>query len=394
MPREERQKERRSGFRRRAETHVSGFDRTAIRVPEGVSLFAVKEAGVKKIDILGYTVGKGNPYADEGSFYPERTYFVHRGIGVNEDSYTCPAKTAGKRCPICEHQSKLQRSGDKSEETKELIKSLRPKERQLWNVYDYAEPDKGWQIWEISHWSFGKLLDQRVKDAEENEYDNFYDLDGLSLRVSFSEESTGSNTYTKANVIDFKARQPWDKKTLAKMTCLDDLPIILPYDKLKAIYEQRDLDDDEPEDDDPKPKPRTRQEAEDWGDDEPAPKPKHKPKPPADEDWDDEPPPKPKRRPEPEDDDEPAPKPKPKPKPPADEDWDDDEPAPKPRRRPEPEPEEGDEEPAPKRGGSSAGAGGTAKARKSAPVEDDDEPAPKPKPKAKPAEDEDWDNWD
>ena len=122
-----------------------GWVSTSLVLPEGTHFFSVKKAGVRRIDILPYEVKQdGNPFAAKGSLHYERTYWAHRGIGPNNDSYICSAKTFNKKCPICEYRAKLQKDPDAEEQ---MVKDLAPKERQLFNVIDTAERDKGIQLW-------------------------------------------------------------------------------------------------------------------------------------------------------------------------------------------------------------------------------------------------------
>jgi hypothetical protein len=352
MAREER--EERSSYGRRAATHTSGFERTAFKVPDGYGTFKIEAAGVKRIDIVNYRVGKGNPCADEGTLHPERTYFIHRGVGPSGDSYVCLAKTLNKPCPICEYTARLAKQAGTDPQ---VIKDLAPKERQLWWVMDLADAAKGWQLWEVSFHLFGKLLDKRVRERDPDEdYDLFSSATkGFTLKVGVTEKKLPGTSYYEVETIDFKARsEPYDKALYDQLPCLDDLVIITPYEKLKAIFLQTPEGDDEEA-----PKPAAKRATPQDDEDPPAPKPKPKPAPPADED-------------------EPAPKPKPKPAPPAD---DDEAPPPKPKPKPAP-PVEDDEPPPPK-----------PKPKPAPPADEDEAPAPKPKPKA-PAAEENWDDWD
>jgi hypothetical protein len=111
----ERKERRYTSARKRAESHRT-FDRTKINVGRDVSLFAPNKEGMKRVDILAYEVGKGNPEADEGDLHYERTFYVHRRIGSDNNDYVCPNKTAGKKCPICEYRNKLRMDPDADEE--------------------------------------------------------------------------------------------------------------------------------------------------------------------------------------------------------------------------------------------------------------------------------------
>jgi len=250
-----REERRRVSARRRTKEHRTQFDSTTIRLPDGWELFKVEKPGVKKIDILPFRAGKGNPYAEEGEPYFERTYFVHRDVGADSRQYVCPLKTANKRCPICEYRGKLVRDPDADED---YIASLAPKERQLWIVRDLSQPDGDPMLWDVSYHLFGKLLDVKIRNADEEDgYDLFADPEeGFTLRVVFEEKKFGGFSFFEAADIEFKPRKrKYSPDIVDEMPCLDDLLVIFPYDKLKAIFLQAEEDpvpeDDEAEDSEP-----------------------------------------------------------------------------------------------------------------------------------------------
>lgn len=233
----------------RAEKASSGFESTTIRVPEGVNFLSVKKEGVYKLDVLPYVVGKGNPYADEGMLHYERTYWIHRNVGPASQAFVCLLKTYHKRCPVCEAVQKLRKDGDQ-----EAAKSLKLSERQLMNVIDLGDPDRGVQLLEISKFCFGKQIDDKIllSEADDN-YENFFHLQGgMTLRVAFEQQSMGGigNPYMKAVSIDMKARKDYQDDVLENCMCLDDLIVEMKYDDLKRILEG---ETDGPGDDDAPP---------------------------------------------------------------------------------------------------------------------------------------------
>jgi len=243
----ERKKERStvSTARRRSEQHKAGFEITSLSLPEGTNLFSLKSDKAVRLDILPYTVGKGNPWADEGELHYERTYFVHRGIGVENNSYVCPQKILGKKCPVCEYRAKLAKDPDADEQ---LIKDLGPKERQLFNVIDTQNRDKGVQLWDISFHLFGKALDARIRNADEDdEYENFAELkDGLTLKLGIEEGHYGRISFFRVETIDFKSRkEDYDEDILEEVHNLDEVIKIIPYDELKKILLQTEEEDED-----------------------------------------------------------------------------------------------------------------------------------------------------
>lgn len=246
----EKQKKRVVSAKKWAEEHEVGGGRSSIHLPEGASFFGFKEAGTKRIDIIPYTVGKGNPDAEEGELFFMRTYFTHRGIGPNEETFVCLAKTFKKDCPICQHRAKLVKEGGNEDE----IKSLTPKERQLWNVFDHNDSEKGVQVWDQSYHLFGKHLKNKIDNADEDDgYELFADPEqGMTLKVSAVQEKAGAYKFLDCSDIEFKARkEPLDDELLEQAHCLDDLLKETSYDELKKIFLGTEDGDD---DDDDKPK--------------------------------------------------------------------------------------------------------------------------------------------
>jgi len=281
--------------RERAEKQSSGYTQTYLKVPDGIQLFKPK-SGTMMLDILPYEAGEDNPWAEPGNMHWERTYWAHRGIGANSDTYVCPRMTRKQKCPICEFRMALVKKGDDGDE--DLIKDLSPKQRQLFNVRNLKDPDKGFQLWDISYHLFGKALDARLRNSDEDdEWDKFFFIEeGTTLRVGFAEKSFGGATFYEAETIDFKARkQPYDDEVLEQVQCLDELLIVPSYKELKdAFLEAKKSDEDEDDEDEEETPPKKKKrkapvdEDEDEDEDEETPPPKKKRKAPVDEDEDDE----------------------------------------------------------------------------------------------------------
>jgi hypothetical protein len=170
---------------------------------------------------------------------------------------------------------------------------LAVRERQLFNLIDLDEPDKGVQIWDFSFHLFGKQLDKEIRNSEpEDGYEDFSHLErGLTLRLGIGEKSFNGRPYYEVETINFRKRkEPYDEDILEQTHCLDDVLILLDYDKLKAILLQDDEPDDEEDEEEkpergrrkkPEPEPEEEDDEDDWVDDEeeeeePAPPPKKK----------------------------------------------------------------------------------------------------------------------
>jgi hypothetical protein len=251
-------------FRQRSERAGEGGGMT-LNLPKDVKLLKAKK-GKLLLDIVPYIVAsKKHPEVKAGEMWPERTYFVHGNVGPEGKLVVCP-KSVAKPCPICEEYEKLRRDPDAEEE---LVKSLRAKKRQLFNVR--VKGEKEFQIFDMSYFCFGELLEEEVREGEESNA-FFADLKGgKTLRIRFDEEKFGTRTFVKAARIDFLDRSELPEAILKKTQELDSLLKIMSYEELEALFHGSDDEKDDSDDDD---------------DDEPK-KGKGKKKPAADEDDDD-----------------------------------------------------------------------------------------------------------
>ena len=237
MPRKtERRRVDRKKVRKRAEERHSsqGGGLSTINLPEGIDLFIPKK-GRNVFDILPYEITVGHhPEVKKGELWYQRTFWMHRGIGPEEKNIVCPLKTIGKPCPVCEEYNRLRKDPDADED---VVKALKPKERELYNVIDLGKDSKGQiQILEMSFHCFGKQLEEELSEGS-SDNDCFSDLEGgKSLKVRFSEETTGKYTYLEASRIDFVERdQDYKDSILDDVMDLDRLLKILPYDEIQGM---------------------------------------------------------------------------------------------------------------------------------------------------------------
>lgn len=232
---------------------------TTLKIPDGIEIFRPKDK-TYKLDILLYEVGKGNPCAEEGEIYYERTYWTH-SIGPDNRRRVCPLKTYGKSCPVCEDRAKEMNKPDGDED---LIKSLKPSQRQIFLIHDRDDEDNDVKLFEFSWWKFGRTLDELRQDAEDDEehITDFDDPDsGSTLRVKFSENPPYG---VECRSIEFRQRsKPLPDKWLDHGICLDDMLIVLDYDELKKEYLQIEAQDDDEE----KPKRKKKEKEVDSEDD-------------------------------------------------------------------------------------------------------------------------------
>lgn len=279
--------------RKRAETHNSSSG-NYLNLPSKVDWFK-PEDGQMKFDILPYIVSdKNNPEkVPVGQPWYERTFFIHTNVGAGDKRMLCP-KSVGKPCPICEKLGEMQADTDADEK---IMKALKPKQRQLFNVLHKGSI----KLWDFSYHNFGKQLEKEIKDGDES-LCNFATLkSGKTLKVRFTETTMGKNKFFEADRIDFLDREePLSKELMEEVHDLDTLLVAPTYEELQAEFLELDAPDADETETPAKKKPAA--------DDEDEPKPKKKPaaadddldygpskkKPAADED---EPEPAPKKKP-------------------------------------------------------------------------------------------------
>jgi len=124
---------------------------------EGLQKWVCK-GGTHIIDIIPYQAGGNDPNTKEGDWTYLLDLWVHRGVGVNQDTYVCLARNFKLPCPICEYREKLREEADYDED---LVKSLYPKRRSIYNILCYdnsKEEAKGVQIWDVAHFFMEKNL--------------------------------------------------------------------------------------------------------------------------------------------------------------------------------------------------------------------------------------------
>lgn len=257
-----RREKRQSAARRRAETRETGFSTTKYNLPQGLSFYKIKE-GTNKFDIVPFCAGADNPQVrqgniDKGDLYFERTFWEYQNMGPEQERYIAPGKSFGKKDFVQDWIRENSRSED--ENIQELIKVYsKPKERQVFLVWDHNEKEAGLKLFEYSAFMFGSVLDDRIKTeaAERNFWDEFYypDEGGFTLEVLMKDNPPYG---LKAAAIDFIARdEPLPKDiggqedgkgrwTMNHGICLDDGFLVeLPYKKLKSIFLQEEIEDDE-----------------------------------------------------------------------------------------------------------------------------------------------------
>jgi hypothetical protein len=241
--------------KKKAEKSLSRGGNRMLNTPEGTEFLKIKDKGPYHLDILPYIVSVDtHPEAEKGEQWYQRTYFSHYGIGPEEKAVVCP-KTIKKPCPICEHVKELYNSDDESD--RKLAGEIKAKERELYNVIDLNDQDKGVQLFEMSYHNFGKALDEEIQEGDE-ELGDFAELEGgLTLVTTFRKKKLGQNTFFEARKIEFEEREEYDESILEDVYDLDTLFTFKSYEELqKELFGLADVEEAEEPEEEAEEKPK------------------------------------------------------------------------------------------------------------------------------------------
>lgn len=219
-------------LKRNSEKKAQRMGGKKFEIKGDVNFLKIKK-GTMLLDIIPYPVSVDtNPEVDKGVDWYQRTIYTHRNIGIEDNTYICP-KTIGKPCPICEEYSALKKDPDADADS---VKALKPQEREIFNVVDQKEPEKGVQLWDISYFCFGKKLD--IELEENPDMADFSEVEGgKTLKVRFKEEAIGkTTTFLDTSRIDFMDREDIDQDILDKVIDLDSILNVMDYDALNNIF--------------------------------------------------------------------------------------------------------------------------------------------------------------
>lgn len=213
-----------------------------LNLPKGVALFREEAKTRVLLDIIPYKVTDANhPDRDDeydmalpGNLWYKRPYWVHRGVGPNNDSIICLA-TVKQHCPICEHRSKLLKDG--AEWNDESVRSLKNTMRNLYLVIprDNKSYEAKIHVWDVSQFLFQDKLNEEVKENEQ--FETFPDLEeGHTLQIRFAESQIGTNKFAEVSRIDFQTRKALPESLLEQAPSLDQLIEIPTREEVEAAF--------------------------------------------------------------------------------------------------------------------------------------------------------------
>lgn len=230
------------------EKRKSEFSNPCLSLPQGYEWLEIKDSKSRSFDFMMYVVGEGNPHADPGTLFMQRTYYQHANFGPGGKSRAiCPQKTFLKPCPICEY-----REANRDNLDKDGIKNLYPKERQLWLPREVT-PDGDGQvyIWDVSYHLFGKhLMEFLDSNQDEGDFDLFaHPEEGMTIKLGFEPRTIGEKGkpfYDVSSILFKQRKHSYTIDDCREMPCLDELLVEVPYLKLKNMFfaEEDDADED------------------------------------------------------------------------------------------------------------------------------------------------------
>lgn len=212
------------------------------------------KGGEHLFNVIPYIVGNKDPKLSPGEVSYILDIWVHRNIGINEDSFVCPARNYGQACPICERQKEMRLSGTFSDDE---IKDLNPKRRAVYNVQvcDTAEEEaKGIQIWEVSHFMTERLFSELSRKPKGGGFIPFSDPDNGKM-LAFNKKS--AMEYVGHKMVD--RDEPISDSLLEEAYTLDELIHIPSYEELYAAFYGEDYTE-ETEEEEVKEKPKKKAE--------------------------------------------------------------------------------------------------------------------------------------
>ena len=234
----------------------------ALKVPRGLSFYKPKKVGSFTIDLIPFEVTENcNRFVESERrsngptwWYPERRYWVHYGVGHNNETFACPALNFGHPCPICQQRKKFLDFPDAESQAK--AENLKAKQRQLWLVYDHEQSEKGVQLWEVSRWLFGEYLKEHIDgypEPKRKPYKEYYDPDGgMTISVTCKDKPAGKGK----PVTHYLVHSMHPRTELLPVSIfehgydLDAMVQEVPYAKLNAAFTGEVTDDDDGDGDD------------------------------------------------------------------------------------------------------------------------------------------------
>ena len=234
------------------EKRADGFPKYLDSLGLDVKMFTAPKKGSMNIDIIPFQITESeNPKLKRtrrplplGSEIGQLIVYVHKAVGPQFNDVICPNWNFGKPCPICEERARLTAKGweNLSKEEKDIARSLKPKERAIYNVIDKTDKDNPNEIklFEFSTFCFHEPMVKSIKNHQE-ELDEVMVVDdleeGWSVKCFANEETLegGKGTFIKYGDFRFMKRDPFDESFLENAYPLDKMLVKHSYEDIKSM---------------------------------------------------------------------------------------------------------------------------------------------------------------
>jgi hypothetical protein len=247
-------KERREALKKRMQTSARDRDKkglgrkSVIRVDTDrkINWYKPKSGRDKNlIDLIPFEVSQdwykklrsfsGRPTGVEiGQYDYKLEVPVHRNVGADNATFLCLREAFGQACPVCEER--LAELDKKEDADEDKIKSLQSSWRCFYNVFDYNDEEKDFQLWEHSYHLFEKLMLEEAEVDEEGII-LFSDLeDGRSIEFKGKEKKLGKSTFVEAQAIEFEKRDPYNEDDIKDVFPLDTMLVIPTYTDVENAF--------------------------------------------------------------------------------------------------------------------------------------------------------------
>lgn len=164
----------------------------------------------------------------------------HNNVGPVKDMMLCLREAFARNDPVCEDMftEYQKRKDSKQDFNADKARSFQPSWRDFYVIYDYDDPDRGYQLWEMAYELFEKfLLEEMPISPEEGGLVIPWDLlDGRSIEFKGRLKMLGKYEYVEAEGITFHKRDPYDESILDKIPSLDAALIIPSYEEIRAAH--------------------------------------------------------------------------------------------------------------------------------------------------------------
>lgn len=160
----------------------------------------------------------------------------HTKVGAEERVFLCLKFALGKSCPICNEREALSKADDVDED---LIKSLWPKWRVLYNIIDKNEKDKvkAKKVWDSPYHSFEKFFLEEADEGEQGIVIFADPEDGKTIKFKGREKSFPGGKCVEAGSISFMDRKRgYSEEDIQNSISFDKYLKIPTYEEVEKCY--------------------------------------------------------------------------------------------------------------------------------------------------------------